>query len=183
MHVYQHKAILGDAPTESVTPVASRSHGGHPPMRTPTNTIDDGLEMACVDHSQSLVFAATFYVVLLQNAVGAGPLLHMWLVTMANNETADNSSRMNIQSQKVFSASLPLAMPDTRVLTACASAGHLASASLYPACRTPYALVTVTDDDIIRCVQARTWYIWLCIDSGSVRAHRQLVPSNGTNGE
>jgi hypothetical protein len=183
MHVYQHKAILGDAPAEFVTPVHTRTQGGHPPMRTPTNTIDDGLEMACVDHSQSLVFADTFYVVLLQNALGAGPLLHMWLVTMANNVTADNPSRMHIHSQKVFSAPLPLSMPDTRVLTACASAGNLASASLYPACRTPYALVTVTDDDIIRCVQVRTSRIRLCTDSGSVRAHRRLVLMYGTSGE
>ena len=51
---------------------------------------------------------------------------------------------------KVCTVTLPMPAPDSRVHWACPAAGHLASASLYPACRTPYALVTACDDDVLR---------------------------------
>lgn len=40
-----------------------------------------------------------------------------------------------------------------KVLQACPAAGHLPSASLYPACRAPYLLVTTCSDD-----KMRYWY-------------------------
>ena len=53
---------------------------------------------------------------------------------------------------------LPLP-PGVEVIHCCPSAGHLSSASIYPACFAPYLLVTACSDNVVR--------FWRCRMKGS----------------
>ncbi|KAI1722626.1 dmX-like protein 1 [Ditylenchus destructor] len=84
------------------------------------------------------------------------------LVTDANKNAKDNSqfypaavpipassAKLMIQSEKVYDQPIDFGS-DIQVTSCVVSAGHLPSASLYPACRAPYTLLLVCSDDQIR---------------------------------
>ena len=138
--------------------VAQSSRRAPPRLKTPSNTVDvshfQSVDSAVADYSRAASFSDSFYAVLLQNTDN-GPTVHMWIVTLSSASPLSANAphvqrRMLVSTSKVIETVLPMPSPNMRVQAACASAGHLASASLYPACRTPYALVTASEDDTLR---------------------------------
>ncbi|KAI6235649.1 hypothetical protein M3Y95_00074000 [Aphelenchoides besseyi] len=79
--------------------------------------------------------------------------------------TAPRAARLRIETEKVYES--PIDLPDgVEVKSVSVSAGHLSSASVYPACRTPYFLLLSCSDSTVRflrCVRSDSnsdQYIW-----------------------
>lgn len=70
-------------------------------------------------------------------------------LTTRDEYSSSAGTKLFIHSKKVCMQQLKL--PEgVKILQACPTAGHLASSSLYPACRAPYLLTTACSDDRIR---------------------------------
>ena len=69
-----------------------------------------------------------------------------------------NASPVVITSTKVCSQRLPLP-PGVTVIHAAPSAGHLSSACIYPACRSPYLMTTACNDNTIRFVASHFYLL------------------------
>ncbi|KAJ8305006.1 hypothetical protein KUTeg_018589 [Tegillarca granosa] len=133
---------------------------------------------ACVDLRNTGSFSEHFYLVLLEKNKEGGSTLHMWKITISSQPGAqvedynliedDGSNppsrsgtpepvlqkptaivKLMFSATKVVSQKLPL--PDNvEVLCATVAAGHLSSASIYPACLAPYLIVTACSDGEVR---------------------------------
>ena len=75
-------------------------------------------------------------------------------VTPDQNENAAASgdaamSEIHVQTEKVCSQRLPLP-PQVEIVDCVAAAGHLSSASIFPACLAPYLIITACTDNTVR---------------------------------
>ncbi len=127
---------------------------------------------AMVDLRKHTGFKELFYIVLAEK-LDNSTLMHMWQLVLESPEKgaeslnaskdtpepadednltgADNTftRRVFISSAKVCTQELPLPY-GVEVIQCVPAAGHLSSASIYPACLAPYLLVTACSDNIIR---------------------------------
>lgn len=128
-----------------------------------------------VDLRKHSGFREIFYIVLAEKLENS-TLMHMWELVLEspdqgvdsvntsrdaetpteqtageNGETSEDSftRRVFISSAKVCKQELPLPY-GVEVVQCVPAAGHLSSASIYPACLAPYLLVTACSDNIIR---------------------------------
>ncbi|XP_043192763.1 dmX-like protein 2 isoform X3 [Amphibalanus amphitrite] len=149
LHVYQEQLIVGRA---SGAPT-SRSSGWYPA---------DPSFSAIVDLHQTESFSEPFYIVVIERDT-LGTMIHMWRVVLSsqplqgeNGQTdspGDHPSPVlkpvSISTVKVCTQRLPL--PEgVEVTCATPAAGHLSSASIYPACFATYHVVTACSDNTVR---------------------------------
>jgi hypothetical protein len=85
--------------------------------------------------------------------------------TPPRSASPDGAGRLKSASPVVISTekvcSQPLSLPrGTSIIHAAPVAGHLSSASIYPACFAPYLIVTACSDNTVRYVMKSTLYIW-----------------------
>jgi hypothetical protein len=87
------------------------------------------------------------------------------------------AARLVVETKKIYEAPIDILPDEVQVRSVSVSAGHLSSASVYPACRTPYfLLVSCTDDTVrfLRCirdpvlqpVEAYLWETWKMVSDG-----------------
>ncbi|XP_074651608.1 dmX-like protein 2 [Tubulanus polymorphus] len=113
-------------------------------------------------------FEEGFYLVVIEKMNNGSSVLHMWhLIISSYPSEWENSSdecqdefgklfddsrndvRLRIRTDKVCTQ--PLSLPDgVEVIKATEAAGHLSSASIYPACFAPYLFATACSDGCIR---------------------------------
>ena len=153
LHVYQEQLITG-------RPNSRKSN---------LNSHD-----AIVDLQQSHIFKQPFYIVLLEK-MNISTIVHMWEIVIASTENdfdfdfddkdtesveetfrkyslnnfGDKKSILRIKSRRICKQVLKLP-ENIEVLCVTPSAGHLSSASIYPACLAPYCFVTACSDNSIR---------------------------------
>jgi len=123
-------------------------------------------------------FCEPFYVLLVEkkNEKSGGAFnfyMHMWKITLClqggkpipddpddssgtvtpeenENERVEASmSEIHVNTKKVCCQKLPLP-PDVEIVDCVAAAGHLSSASIFPACLAPYLLITACTDNTVR---------------------------------
>ncbi|CAC5419373.1 DMXL [Mytilus coruscus] len=116
---------------------------------------------AIVDLSNSGNFSENFYLVVLQkDEENHGSTLHMWKITISSQLESQNSTEAgdpirsyvpdySYEDDDVYTKKLPLP-DDVDIVSAEIAAGHLSSASIYPACLAPYLLVTACSDGTLR---------------------------------
>ncbi|KAK7072832.1 DmX-like protein 1 [Halocaridina rubra] len=137
-----------------------------------------------VDLHSTAVFEEPFYITLLEKTA-VGSVMHMWRLVIASETHTYNSaeneegqvgsghstpvgdnaagqghidaSPVVITTSKICAQPLPLPT-GVHVVYAAPAAGHLSSASIYPACYAPYVLVTACSDSTVR--------FWRCRMSG-----------------
>ena len=129
-------------------------------------------------HGGSGRFCEPFYVLLVEKksekgGVGINFDMHMWKVTLClegkNDGTGDpddssgtvtpeqgestkedaSMSEIHVKTKKVCNQRLPLP-PDVEIVDCVAAAGHLSSASIFPACLAPYLIITACTDNTVR---------------------------------
>ncbi|XP_037074654.1 dmX-like protein 2, partial [Pollicipes pollicipes] len=148
LHVYQEQLIIGHA---------SRPKAG-PSSWYPA----DPSFSAIVDLHQTETFSEPFYIVVIERDT-LGTMIHMWRVVLSSQPLqGDNGpvgspgdqpspvlKPVSISTVKVCTQRLPL--PEgVEVTCATPAAGHLSSASIYPACFATYHVVTACSDNTVR---------------------------------
>ncbi|XP_042889042.1 dmX-like protein 2 isoform X6 [Penaeus japonicus] len=160
LHVFQEGLIRGELGAET---------------GKDTTTMFDPIHAPIVDLHSTAVFEEPFYITLLEKTA-AGSVMHMWRLVIASEShgqermeeegqipsgrstpVAENMAGQNnvdaspivISTTKIYSHPLPLPH-GVQVIHASPAAGHLSSASIYPACYAPYVLVTACTDNTVR---------------------------------
>nr|XP_045610736.1 dmX-like protein 2 [Procambarus clarkii] len=166
LHVFQEGLIRGER--------GSTVGGQESPSTFPTHA-------PMVDLHSTAKFEEPFYITLLEKTTH-GSVMHVWRLVIASEHHAhevceddeghasgrstpviDNlaggidASPIVITTTKICANPLPLP-PGVQVIHAAPAAGHLSSASIYPACYAPYVLVTACSDNTVR--------FWRCRMSG-----------------
>ncbi|XP_069954424.1 dmX-like protein 2 isoform X5 [Cherax quadricarinatus] len=166
LHVFQEGLIRGECGSSVGEESPSIFDPTHAPM---------------VDLNSSAKFEEPFYITLLEKTA-FGSVMHVWRLVIASEHHApeicededgrgsgrstpviDNitanidASPIAITTTKICSYPLPLPT-GVQVIHASPAAGHLSSASIYPACYAPYVLVTACSDNTVR--------FWRCRMSG-----------------
>ncbi|XP_076053753.1 rabconnectin-3 alpha isoform X2 [Oratosquilla oratoria] len=153
-----------------------------------------------VDLHTSAVFEEPFYITLLEKTP-TGSVIHMWRLVIASQHhtheghegeeygsgrstpvAGTQAQRVDalpvvIKTAKICAVPLPLPV-GVEVIHAAPTAGHLSSASIYPACFSPYVLVTACTDKVVR--------FWRCRMTGDgddlkVQWHEWNMVSKDTN--
>ncbi|XP_068239086.1 dmX-like protein 2 isoform X2 [Palaemon carinicauda] len=161
LHVFQEGLIKGERGSDAGREASSMFDPANAPI---------------VDLHSSAVFEEPFYITLLEKT-NSGSVMHLWRLVIASeahsvdtgeNEgghgvsgrstpVADNNagqghidaSPIVITTSKICAQPLPLPV-GVQVVHASPAAGHLSSASIYPACYAPYLLVTACSDNTVR---------------------------------
>uniref|UniRef100_A0A8R1HL41 WD_REPEATS_REGION domain-containing protein n=1 Tax=Caenorhabditis japonica TaxID=281687 RepID=A0A8R1HL41_CAEJA len=103
-----------------------------------------------IDRSQTSFFKDKFFLVMVDQRENEDVILMFSLTISFSSITAKLNFETEIVCQQVF----PLPT-ETRITNVAPAAGHLSSASLYPACETPYVLISSDNEDSVR--------FWRCI--------------------
>ncbi|XP_071522289.1 dmX-like protein 2 [Panulirus ornatus] len=166
LHVFQEGLIRGERGSNAGKDAAGIFDPTHAPM---------------VDLHSSAKFEEPFYITLLEKT-HTSSVMHVWRLVIASEShghelcedeegrgtgcstpVVDNlaghidASPIAITTTKICAHPLPLPT-GVHVIHASPAAGHLSSASIYPACYAPYVLVTACSDNTIR--------FWRCRMSG-----------------
>uniref|UniRef100_A0A158R4B7 WD_REPEATS_REGION domain-containing protein n=1 Tax=Syphacia muris TaxID=451379 RepID=A0A158R4B7_9BILA len=100
-----------------------------------------------VERSRHSYFSDCYFVVLIER-VNNIDRVRMWSLSI--------KSRASLELHSEEMCNHPLSLPDGVTITsAVATAGHLSSSNLYPACKAPYVILTSCSDDRVR--------FWNCV--------------------
>ncbi|CAI2358263.1 unnamed protein product [Caenorhabditis sp. 36 PRJEB53466] len=143
MHVFQSNIVIGDDTAHEVHHLSS-----------------------VIDRSQAVIFNDDFFIVMVERKE-QGNIILMFALTISSqppqsisifdedklrsqpDSSAPSMAKLKFNAELVCRQVIPL--PEgTRITGVSPAAGHLPSSSLYPACKTPYVLVTSDNDDSVR---------------------------------
>ncbi|KAL7632237.1 UNVERIFIED_CONTAM: hypothetical protein RMT77_017453 [Armadillidium vulgare] len=176
LHVFQEALILGEKYSKKQT-----------------DSIVETEPSAIVDLHSKTAFEEPFYVTLLEKTQ-KGSVMHMWRLVISSqhheefHEAQDTlpppddmrnfknvgmepkgfsveASPIIISTSKIYCSPLPLPA-GVEIVHSCPAAGHLSSASIYPACFAPYVLVTACSDNMVR--------FWRCRINGGGSETKEL---------
>ncbi|KAB7507520.1 DmX-like protein 1, partial [Armadillidium nasatum] len=160
LHVFQEALILGEKYSKKQS-----------------DSIVETEPSAIVDLHSKTAFEEPFYVTLLEKTQ-KGSVMHMWRLVIASQQHEEfheaqdtvpppddmrnfknvgvepkgfsvEASPIIISTSKIYCSPLPLPA-GVEIVHSCPAAGHLSSASIYPACFAPYVLVTACSDNMVR---------------------------------